>query len=559
MSGSDPYSDGESVQYRRGALMGFTVAESFMLIAFALLLLLALLRYTDAERDRAMGALNPAQQVAIAHAAFDGSLDDLLAVPRGEEERAALREGALIVGRNRMSDMEDAARLVAEEDIRRLAEAAAAMPEDLRRRLTDMVRLEDYKDLLESLEALKALDEGGVIVDAKEIETLRESEALLSAPGARDLAEAVSQLPKDAAAALADLAQDPALNDKLAALDAIDTAGAPIEQLRAALEIASQVEEGRTKAGNVEQEVAERIRTRTGALVANMGGEITETGDVVLPDALLFASGSAQIAPEMKNFLDGFCRPWFEILHNVGPSLAGVQIEGHASSEWTGLGPSQAYLENLRLSQERARAVFSFCLQLVGDDDVGLWARERLSAVGYSSARRIVENGKEDRARSRRVVFNIDADRSALFERIDAAKKKPFVALPSDLGDLLGDEATLLEGVVTYVRDGDTLEIGDRAIRLQGLHAPELKEAGGAKAATALRDMVLNRDVTCRLTGERSYDREIGICARNGEDVAINLVRAGLARDCPAFSHGRYAGYEPALVKTMTLPDYCLK
>src|SRR5690606_30618820 len=43
-------SKGSDSSYRKGAVMGLTVAESFILIAFALLMLLALWR-TEAERD----------------------------------------------------------------------------------------------------------------------------------------------------------------------------------------------------------------------------------------------------------------------------------------------------------------------------------------------------------------------------------------------------------------------------------------------------------------------------------------------------------------------------
>lgn len=363
MSGPERLASGDGANFRRGALMGFTVAESFMLIAFALLLLLALWRYADNERLTWINTLSREQQQAVVAASRDGTLDLLLALGRDPASRSALGAGAQIVERARLDSLEEAARLVAEDEIRRLAEAAAAMPEEARRRLTDLVRLEDYRDALEKLDAAKALGDGAVIVGPEEMQRLRD-----------------------------------------------------------ALEVAEKVEEGRLHAGDVEQQVAANITARTGPLIASMGGEITQTGDVVLPDTLLFASGSSEITLAMRDFLDGFCRPWFEILHEVGPSLSSVQIEGHASSEWTGLSPEQAYLENLRLSQERARAVFSFCLRQVGGGDIGSWARERLAAVGYSSARRIIDDGQEDRARSRRVVFSIDADRSTVLERIDAAK-----------------------------------------------------------------------------------------------------------------------------------------
>ena len=46
------------------------------------------------------------------------------------------------------------------------------------------------------------------------------------------------------------------------------------------------------------------------------------------------------------------------------------------------------------------------------------------------------------------------------------------------------------------------------------------------------------------LDGSRTYDRCAGICYVGGKDVAAELVRQGLARDCPRYSGGRYAAAE---------------
>ncbi len=73
-------------------------------------------------------------------------------------------------------------------------------------------------------------------------------------------------------------------------------------------------------------------------------------------------------------------------------------------------------------------------------------------------------------------------------------------------------ENLTLEGTVSHVRDGDTIELGPIAIRLEGIAAPELNEPGGALAADAMRDLVLEKDLRCDLTGDRSHDRVIGVC-----------------------------------------------
>lgn len=118
-----------------------------------------------------------------------------------------------------------------------------------------------------------------------------------------------------------------------------------------------------------------------------------------------------------------------------------------------------------------------------------------------------------------------------------------------------GPVAETVEGTVTHVRDGDTIEVDGRPIRLNGLHAPELDDPFGRNAAAMMRGLVDGRTVLCELTGERSYDRWIGRCYLDGQDIAIPLLEAGLARDCPAYSNGRYAPYE--IATTLPLPGYC--
>ena len=118
---------------------------------------------------------------------------------------------------------------------------------------------------------------------------------------------------------------------------------------------------------------------------------------------------------------------------------------------------------------------------------------------------------------------------------------------------------SVLEGTVTHVRDGDTIEVEGVAVRLSGLHAPEMDEAGGPAARAFMVELVAGKRVVCQLEGRQSYDREIGTCALDGDDIAGLLVAAGFGRDCPRFSGGKYRHLEPATARReIQLPDYCL-
>ena len=84
-----------------------------------------------------------------------------------------------------------------------------------------------------------------------------------------------------------------------------------------------------------------------------------------------------------------------------------------------------------------------------------------------------------------------------------------------------------LTGQVTYVRDGDTIELGSMAIRLNGLAAPEGDEPGGAAATKAMTELVRGHTLRCELNGERTHDRCVGVCFLEGQDVAATLVQRG--------------------------------
>ncbi len=117
--------------------------------------------------------------------------------------------------------------------------------------------------------------------------------------------------------------------------------------------------------------------------------------------------------------------------------------------------------------------------------------------------------------------------------------------------------ASELTDVVTHVRDGDTIEVGSVPIRLNGLHAAELGSPAGERAKEFMQDLVLHKSVTCRLNGEKTYDRFVAVCMLGDQDIAAMLVQAGLGRDCPRYSGGRYASLETEAAKAMYLPGYC--
>ena len=117
-----------------------------------------------------------------------------------------------------------------------------------------------------------------------------------------------------------------------------------------------------------------------------------------------------------------------------------------------------------------------------------------------------------------------------------------------------------LTGQITPVRDGDTLEVGDIAIRLNGLTCDERGTALGDRATAYLRSQVLGKTATCSLNGERTYDRLVGRCATEElGDIGAHLITQQLCGRCARYDPEReYAqAQRRAGPYTGVMPGYC--
>ena len=114
--------------------------------------------------------------------------------------------------------------------------------------------------------------------------------------------------------------------------------------------------------------------------------------------------------------------------------------------------------------------------------------------------------------------------------------------------------SSTLAGPVRVI-DGDTIVLTDTNthIRLNGVDAPEVVHPGydhddpfGPEARDEMRRIVGDKVVRCELSGERSYERLVGVCfLPDGRDLGAEIIRRGLALDCPHFSGSKYRTLEP--------------
>ena len=109
------------------------------------------------------------------------------------------------------------------------------------------------------------------------------------------------------------------------------------------------------------------------------------------------------------------------------------------------------------------------------------------------------------------------------------------------------------------VIDGDTVVVAGTRVRLKGVDAAELGTARGENARRVMVTLVTGQ-LTCRLTGERTYSREVGYCTTaNGIDINRAIIASGAALACPRYDD-RYVPFEQAdALAAQTRSSYCVK
>lgn len=534
--------------------MGLTAAEAFMLIAFALLFLFILWQQEnrdEVEKALAFTDLPPEQRQLLLDAAKQGDLERL----------ALLRDEK--------------------------AGEFAKLPEVQQVRLLDAANQGDL-DLLFLLK-----EDGANIGELLTDGTLEQADRLgrlFDANALDRLSTALQDLPETERLALVDLVSGEANGEiltRLAEIQEYFSLGATLPEIREALTLSAALgEEGLDDVNALKERIRDRIDARgdqqaelaavleeeLGALVRQVGGEISDDGSITLPnpDGVLFEAGSARITGELRSFLSQTCAPWMRAIQQSGLDISEVRIEGHASSEWNGARSREdAFLRNLGLSQDRAEAVLSTCLSMVRGNDSHRWAQQYLTAVGYSSGRPVLTaENQEDAQRSRRVVFAVDLDGDRFIEEIGREVAEGPATDP-DEDQTQGVNPTpsqnRIEGAggppetsgnivgTASVIDGDTIEIHGTRIRLHGIDAPESVQTCedahgrlyrcGQQAALSLSDKIARSPVSCTSSGQDRYGREIAVCELDGIDLGAWMVESGYAYAYVRYSKD-YVGLE---------------
>ena len=107
---------------------------------------------------------------------------------------------------------------------------------------------------------------------------------------------------------------------------------------------------------------------------------------------------------------------------------------------------------------------------------------------------------------------------------------------------------------VARVIDGDTFQLSGPLIRIRlcGVDTPEEGQRGYHEATEYTKALVEGKTVQCRSVGEgtpcdgrsrkKSGERFVAQCIVAGRDIAMELVKAGLACAWPRYSGNHYVG-----------------
>lgn len=143
-----------------------------------------------------------------------------------------------------------------------------------------------------------------------------------------------------------------------------------------------------------------------------------------------FLQGDARVPYEFRNVLRNFFPRYIAILTKpeYRESIAEIRIEGHTSSEWFDrVGIDEAYYNNMELSQDRARNVLQYVLEIRHPTIIGNkeWIKKFLTANGLSSSKLIFDlDGEQNMEESRRVEFRVVTKSEKLIDEIQQLMKE---------------------------------------------------------------------------------------------------------------------------------------
>ncbi len=111
-----------------------------------------------------------------------------------------------------------------------------------------------------------------------------------------------------------------------------------------------------------------------------------------------------------------------------------------------------------------------------------------------------------------------------------------FCAYACNQSDKVNTNTYAIERII----DGDTFVADGVKIRLWGIDAPEKNEELAFASKLYLETLLSQGKADCKFKHQDRYERDVMQCFVDGNDIASDLVRFGLATDYERYSKGHY-------------------
>ncbi len=420
--------------YRRGSVLGFTIGEIFLLLSFILLLLFLLRQAEFFESEQEVEDLGRQLDIVTAqYSSFQQSVEVWTELDETQQQAVAqLASSDAFQVAVDLAESEVAAdevavllNLAGRRGMRSLVTALDDVDDEIVQRLADVLRIaESPSDLASSFGNAGGVDpflltRGVTIARSMQNVDPRVAEEFDGISGEGQVLAFEAGVSIGNSLSIEDWRSLEAIMQRF---------GWSIESLSAAIEdydgsgVATDIAGVLQQIGQRDMALGNALEAALGDVLIGRGGDfIDASGTIALSDATLFERGRSDLTLEMRSFLDEICEPWLNTLRSLDFEIREIRVEGHASPGWFGaVDEEDAYLRNLSLSQDRARVVLEYCLEITWGDDIGDWAIDRSVAIGFSSSKPILfENGDVDPDASQRVLLSASPDVSDLMEQIE--------------------------------------------------------------------------------------------------------------------------------------------
>ena len=161
---------------------------------------------------------------------------------------------------------------------------------------------------------------------------------------------------------------------------------------------------------NIQQQLYKDLNQEFKEDLKAWGAEILQDNTIRFKSPkVLFDTNSYKLKKFFRDVLDDFFPRYLGILTNkkYKKQIKEIRVEGHTSSGWENATREQSYINNMSLSQDRAKSVLAYSYNITHSANDKAFLEKVFRANGMSFSNLIIEAGKENIQASQRVEFRV--------------------------------------------------------------------------------------------------------------------------------------------------------